>query len=146
MIIVVGIVIVAHGNLAKEFIKTSEMILGKQKNLIAVNVLPEDSLLELREKVKEAVKEVKTSSGVIIFTDIFGGSPTNASNYLLLSERVKVVTGVNLPMFLEILTNRDKSLEDLVHIACWAGNKGIQTVQIEQKEGEQLGFKVSPDR
>ncbi|WP_177159703.1 PTS sugar transporter subunit IIA [Anaerobranca gottschalkii] len=136
----VGIVIVAHGNLAQQFIKTSEMILGKQKNLLAVNVLPEDSLIELRVKVKEAIEKVKTANGVIIFTDIFGGSPTNASTYLLLDGNVRVITGVNLAMLLETLANRNKSLDRLTQLAYKAGSEGVQIVQVEQK-GEQLEFK-----
>ncbi|SES83929.1 PTS system, mannose-specific IIA component [Anaerobranca gottschalkii DSM 13577] len=132
--------IVAHGNLAQQFIKTSEMILGKQKNLLAVNVLPEDSLIELRVKVKEAIEKVKTANGVIIFTDIFGGSPTNASTYLLLDGNVRVITGVNLAMLLETLANRNKSLDRLTQLAYKAGSEGVQIVQVEQK-GEQLEFK-----
>ncbi|SES84074.1 PTS sugar transporter subunit IIA [Anaerobranca gottschalkii] len=142
----VGIVIVAHGNLAEQLIKTSEMIMGKQRNLIPVNVLPEDSLIELRSKVANAVKKVKTDYGVLILTDIFGGSPTNASTYLLLTEPVKVVTGINLSMLLETLTNRNKPLSILAEIAYHAGNKGIQIVQVEQKEGEQFEFKAGTDR
>ena len=132
----VGIVIVTHGHLAEHFIKTSEMIMGKQENLIPVNLMPEDGLVDLRQKVLLAVEKVRTPRGVLILTDIFGGSPTNASTHLTLSNNVKVVTGINLPMLLEVLTNRKRTLEEIVQTAYKAGSKGINIVQVEHKEGE----------
>lgn len=131
-----GIVIVAHGHLAEHFIKTSEMITGKQEKLIPVSLMPEDGLGDLRKKVLSAVEHVRTSHGVLILTDIFCGSPTNASTPLTLSKDIKIVTGVNLPMLLEVLVNRTRTLEEIVKTAYKAGNKGINIVQVEHKVGE----------
>lgn len=135
MIKVVGIVIVTHGHLGKEFIKTSEMIMGKQEKLISVNLMPEDGLGDLRQKVLWAVEKVETQKGVLVLTDILGGSPTNASCQLTLINNIKVITGINVPMLLEVLANRKKSLDEIAKIAYKAGSKGIKIIQVESKEG-----------
>lgn len=104
----VGIVIVTHSNLSESLIKTAEMIVGIQENLLAVSLDASEGLDDLKDKVKKAIDKVSSSEGVLIFTDMFGGSTSIVSSYFLPSGNIEVITGVNLPMLLESILARTK--------------------------------------
>ena len=111
----VGIVIVAHGNLSQEFINTTELITGDGiSNITGISIHPDDSAKKVADKITSSIKEVDSGDGVLILTDMFGGTPSNISLSFLEAGKVEVVSGVNLPMLVHIAFNREGvSLEEL---------------------------------
>jgi PTS system mannose-specific IIA component len=104
----VGLVLVAHAGLARELLTAAEMIVGKMGLAEAVGISPDDSVENIRNNVTEAIKKV-SSGGVIIMTDMFGGTPSNMSLSFLKDNVVEVLTGVNLPMLLKFAVEREKA-------------------------------------
>ncbi len=110
----VGIIIVAHGRLAEALAETAEMIVGKMEGFKACSFCQGSDVDKLRKMLKTSIKEVNTGSGVIILTDMFGGTPSNISLSFLEENSVEVITGVNLPMVITALTKREgKSITEL---------------------------------
>lgn len=98
----IGIVVVTHSHMATELCRAAEMILGPQDALMAVNIEPETSVEAARNLVFEAVRVAGCDGdGVLIMTDLFGGTPTNISAELLEEDNIDILTGVNLPMLLK---------------------------------------------
>lgn len=107
----IGIVIVTHCNLGQELIKAAEFIVGNLKQIKAVSLNPQDEVDSLRGKILRAIEEVDGGEGVILLTDMFGGTPSNISLSFLSEGNVEVVTGVNLPMLVGLAAKREgKSL------------------------------------
>ena len=110
----VGGVIVTHGQLASELVSAAEMIVGEINHITAVSIGWHDDVEVAREEVERAVERVDTGSGVLLLTDMFGGTPTNIAASFLERASVEVVTGVNLPMVIKLATQeKDQSLADL---------------------------------
>ncbi|MEW6380088.1 MAG: PTS sugar transporter subunit IIA [bacterium] len=103
----VGVVIVAHGNLAEELLKSSELIVGSLPKMKAVSVDSRNGVEQAMHDIQKAIEAVDSGSGVLILTDMFGGSPSNLSLSFLSTKRIEVVTGVNLPMLLKLATYRE---------------------------------------
>ena len=103
----IGIVIVTHGRLAEEFINATEHVVGPQKNIRAVCIAPTDKD-ERRQDILDAVAAVDAGKGVIILTDMFGGTPSNLAISILSEGKVEVIAGVNLPMLIKLASVRDK--------------------------------------
>jgi len=101
----VGIVIISHLKLAEELLHTAELIVGKIDHAIALSLDPTKDVELLRKEIHNAVKKVNVGSGVIIFTDMFGGTPSNLA-LTFLGESIEVVSGVNLPMIIKTVTDR----------------------------------------
>jgi PTS system mannose-specific IIA component len=101
----VGIVIVSHLNLASELLKTAELIVGKIPTSRALSLDPKKDVEILRKEIQSAIKEVNSGQGVIILTDMFGGTPSNLA-LTFLSPQVEVVSGVNLPMLIKVTAQR----------------------------------------
>jgi len=122
----IGVIIAAHGNLASEIISTAERVMGKQKYLEAVSVKVGEEEDNLREKLN-AVLRMTEISKVIVLVDIFGSSFCNVCMHFAKDAgQVGVVTGVNLPMVIKVLTYRDSvDLRELVSLACKGGKEGI---------------------
>ena len=120
----IGIVLAAHGDLPKAFLESLSMILGDIEQTATVSLMPGDSLEGLIDRIRAAVNQVNTGEGVLIFLDLFGGTPANASA-LLTQEipNVQAVTGVNLPMLAEIFLLR-QSESDVTQLAATAANAG----------------------
>ncbi len=121
----VGIVVFTHADYGKALMDSAEGILGAQK---AYEVLSVDSGVEveaLLAGLRAAVERLDTGSGVVIFTDMFGGTPSNLSISLLGSLKVEVITGVNLPMLLRAFNRRNESLMELAREVREAGIQGI---------------------
>ncbi len=133
----VGIIIVTHLDYGEKLLQTAEAIVGKQDRCMAVSVDVSKSMEEILGDIQLAVKELDEGEGVLILTDMFGGTPSNLSFSLLNSYNLEVVTGANLPMLLKILTNRDHPLQDLAIMAKSAGKQGIRVA------GEVLNRKVA---
>jgi len=104
----VGLVIATHGRLGEEILNAVEMIIGPVRNACAVGVSRESSLEEVRQDLEQAILAVGTEGdGVIIMTDMFGGTPANVSLTFLETDKVEVMTGINLPMALKFFNSQD---------------------------------------
>lgn len=101
----IGMVLVTHGRLADEFVAATEHVVGKQEQLQAICILPDDDIERRRQDIADAAKAVNTGQGVVILTDMFGGTPSNLA-ISLLSDQVEVIAGVNLPMMIKLATTR----------------------------------------
>ncbi len=122
----IGIVIAAHGNLASEIVSTAESILGKQEYFEAVSVKVGESADNLKNKL-DSVLTMTTVDGLLILSDIFGSSFSTSCMYFAENKKhVAVVTGINLPMLLKVLTHRNSvDLDELILLACKGGREGI---------------------
>jgi PTS system mannose-specific IIA component len=122
----IGLVIVTHGELATEFKAALEHVVGPQENMMAICIGPDDDMEKRRKDIAKAAKEVNSGAGVILLTDMFGGTPSNLAISLLDQGRVEVIAGVNLPMLIKLAAVRDKSgLEEAVEAAGDAARKYI---------------------
>lgn len=110
----IGGVIVSHGQLANELLSAAEAIVGKVDFLAAVSIGWQDDVEVARSEIEKAIKKVSSGKGVLILTDMFGGTPTNISAMFLANKDVEVVTGVNLPMVIKLASQKeDTTLEEL---------------------------------
>lgn len=126
----VGVLVVAHGEMASGLLDAARMIVGDQEALLALSLQEMEDVEGLMAKVEEAISQVDTGEGVLVLVDLPGASPFNASARIAMQrEGIKVVTGVNLPMLAELLVMRDgSSLDELVDIAKEAGISGVRTL------------------
>lgn len=126
----VGILVVAHGEMASGLLDAARMIVGDQEALLALSLQEMEDVEGLMDKVEGAISQVDTGEGVLVLVDLPGASPFNASARIAMQrEGIEVVTGVNLPMLAELLVMRDgSSLEELVDIAKEAGISGVRTL------------------
>jgi len=126
----VGILIVSHGPLAGALISSVRIIAGTLKKVKGVSIWPKDKREEIQNRIQKHMAEVNDGDGVIILTDMLGGTPTNISLPFLRGDRVVVVTGVNLPMLLAIASYRkERSLEQISLMVKRAGRRSIILVQ-----------------
>lgn len=109
----VAVLLMSHGNFAKSAIESAELIIGKQENYETLSVFVVDHVNSLKEEMLEKVERLDTSKGLIVFTDIIGGTPMNLAGNLIERENTIICSGLNLPILLEILLNRSKSIEEL---------------------------------
>ncbi|HOW99984.1 MAG TPA: PTS sugar transporter subunit IIA [Deltaproteobacteria bacterium] len=122
----VGIIVVAHGRLAEALSEAAEMIVGRMEGFRACSFFQGSEVDKLRKTLKTSIKEVNTGQGVIILTDMFGGTPSNISLSFLEEGELEVITGVNLPMVITALTKREgKSLKDLAQTLKEQGSHNI---------------------
>ncbi|MCH7806707.1 MAG: PTS sugar transporter subunit IIA [Proteobacteria bacterium] len=122
----IGLVLVTHGRLAEEFIAATEHVVGPQEDLRAVCIGPDDDMDLRKTEIQEAVQEVNRGDGVIILTDMFGGTPSNLALALMEKGKVEVLAGINLPMLIKIASLRkDTPLEQAVSEAAESGRKYI---------------------
>ena len=122
----IGLVLVTHGRLAEEFVHALEHVVGRQEHMQAVSIGPDDKMEARRADIAAAVKSVDTGEGVIILTDMFGGTPSNLAISLLQEGKVEVVAGLNLPMLVKLARIRvDCNLHKAAAAAQDAGRKYI---------------------
>jgi mannose PTS system EIIA component len=122
----IGVVLVTHGRLAVEFRAALEHVVGPQGQIEAVTIGPEDDVEQCRKDIIDAVKRVDSGDGVVILTDMFGGTPSNLAISCMSRPKVEVVAGINLPMLVKLAKVRDESpLNDAVAAAQDAGRKYI---------------------
>jgi mannose/fructose/sorbose-specific phosphotransferase system IIA component len=127
----VGLVIVSHGNLSTALLDAARLIAGELGGIATVSLTEKDSLESSIERVADAMEEVEAGDGVLVLVDLFGGTPFNAGARLALERDngVKVISGVNLPMLVELAVQRHGlTLEQLVDLAYDAGVGGIRTL------------------
>jgi mannose PTS system EIIA component len=132
----VGIVLVSHGNMAEGMIDAARMIVGEMEGVLAVSLQEMDAIEDLMGRIDAALSEVDTGDGALILVDAFGASPFNASARLALQrEKTEVITGMNLPMLLELAVQRqDQDLEAVTQIAFEAGSTSIRTLSQTMKK------------
>jgi PTS system mannose-specific IIA component len=122
----IGMVIVTHGGLATEFRAALEHIVGRQEQLETVSIGPDDEMELRRRDLLDAVRRVDTGEGVIVLTDMFGGTPSNLAISIMGETKAEVIAGINLPMLVRLAgVRKDRKLEEAIDLAKEAGRKYI---------------------
>ena len=123
----IGLVVATHGNLGAELLASAQMIIGPVLNARSVSINQENSMEDIRDAIDQAVKEVALDeAGVIIVTDMFGGTPANVSMTFLEPQSVEVLTGANLPMLLKFFNSQENlGLDELAGILKSYGQQSI---------------------
>jgi PTS system mannose-specific IIA component len=122
----IGLVLVTHGRLAEEFIAATQHVVGDQPNIRAISIGPDDDIEQRRRDILAAAEAVDDGSGVILLTDMFGGTPSNLAISVMDKNRIEVIAGVNLPMLIKLASVREtEALEQAVASAQDAGRKYI---------------------
>ena len=125
----VGAVIVTHGMLARELLDAAERIVGSTEGIRAVSMDWDDDVADARREIESTIKEVDDGDGVLIFTDMFGGTPTNVSLAFLEPDSIEIITGVNLPMIIK-LTSIQGSEASLLEIAQELRERGQSSIYV----------------
>lgn len=123
----IGLIVVAHGSLADEFLAATEHVVGKLEGARAISVGPADDLRDKQREIAAAVDDVDAGDGVVVVTDMFGGTPANLAMGALTRPNVEVIYGANLPLLVKLATRRDFSVEAAVAQALEAGHKYIDS-------------------
>ena len=122
----IGLVLVTHGNLAAELVAAMEHVVGPQPNVAAVCIGPDDDMEQRRDDIMACVSRCDDGAGVVVLTDMFGGTPSNLAISIMDKARVEVIAGVNLPMLIKLASVRhNEPLGDAVASAQEAGRKYI---------------------
>ena len=122
----IGLVLVTHGRLAEEFLRALEHVVGPQANVAAICIDPDDDMEQRRQEILDSVAKAEEGDGVVLLTDMFGGTPSNLAISVLNQGKVEVIAGVNLPMLIKLASVRGKgSLKKSVTQAQEAGRKYI---------------------
>ena len=122
----IGLVVVTHVDYGASLLRAAEHILGPVQDCVSIQVDINDDVQKTIKRLNDAVSLLDAGAGVLVLTDMFGGTPTNLSLSLLgRGGNIEVLTGVNLPMLLKVLGNRKKPLAELSELACEAGREGI---------------------
>ncbi|MBJ26486.1 MAG: PTS fructose transporter subunit IIA [Rhodospirillaceae bacterium] len=122
----IGLVLVTHGRLADEFIAATEHVVGPQTQIRSICIGPDDDMENKRKNILEAIEQVNDGSGVIVLTDMFGGTPSNLAISVMSQLKIEVVAGMNLPMLIKLASIRqENNLEKAVILAQESGRKYI---------------------
>ena len=122
----IGVVLVTHGNLATELVKVMEHVVGPQDQLTTITIDPDDDMEKRREDILNSVQFVDKGLGVIILTDMFGGTPSNLAISIMEQAKIDIIAGVNLPMLIKLASVRStETISDAVAQAQEAGQKYI---------------------
>ncbi|MDX1738053.1 MAG: PTS sugar transporter subunit IIA [Alphaproteobacteria bacterium] len=122
----IGLVLVTHGKLADEFVLAMEHVVGPQENVVSICIGPDDDMEQRRADIAGAVQKVNDGQGVIVLTDMFGGTPSNLAISFMEKSKIEVIAGLNLPMLIKLASVRQtESLDDAVLAAQDAGTKYI---------------------
>lgn len=126
----IGIVIVAHGGLAREYLAAMQHVVGKQPGMMAISIEPEDDREAKQSEICSAADTVDTGDGVVMVTDLFGGSPSNLSLRACEPSGRRILYGANLPMLIKLAKSRHLPVADAVRSAMEAGKKYINAQNI----------------
>lgn len=122
----VGILVVSHGRLAEALISAAKSLVGSFQKVRGISIWPNDREKEITDRIRRGITEMDDGDGVVILTDILGGSPTNLCLSLSEDKRVEVVTGVNLPMLLTLSSyRRERSLREVGRLVKKSGRRSI---------------------
>lgn len=132
----VGILLISHGTLSSQLIETAELIVGEHLNLHSVNLEPSQGLEDIKQAIADASQVMnKDGEGILALVDLQGGTPCNAAFMMLNQIDMTIVSGVNLPMLLEVLiVRKGKTLEELTDIAMQSGKEGIKNISALYKK------------
>lgn len=123
----IGIVIVAHGNLAREYLSAVEHVVGHQDGIRAIAIAPDDDRNAKQQEICNAADSVDCGDGVVIVTDMFGGSPSNLSLRACGPENRRILYGANLPMLIKLAKSRNKPVPEAVSAAIDAAHRYINS-------------------
>jgi PTS system mannose-specific IIA component len=136
----IGVVVVTHGQLANEFVAAAEHVLGPQVQMRAVAIGPEDDMEERRGDILKTVRSVDDGAGVVVLTDMFGGTPSNLAISIMGEGKIEVIAGVNLPMLIKLAVERSRQpLEKCALMAQEAGRHYIRIASAELGGGPTAG-------
>lgn len=122
----IGMILVTHGKLAEEFVHAMQHVVGRQEAVATVCIGPNDDMERRRKEISDAVKKVDSGKGVIILTDLFGGTPSNLAISLMKAGHVEVIAGINLPMLIRLAKARNSmNVKDAAKAARDAGRNYI---------------------
>jgi len=127
----IGVVIVAHGGLAREYLSAVEHVVGPQQGILAISIQPDDDRAAKQSEICAAANAVDTGGGVVVVTDMFGGSPSNLSLRACSVGDRRILYGANLPMLIKLAKSRHRSVPDAVAAALAAGRKYIDSLVID---------------
>jgi len=127
---VIGIVIVAHGGLAREYLAAIEHVIGKQSGMVAVAIEYDHDRNAKQREITAAAEAVDTGAGTVVVTDMFGGSPSNLSLPACASPNRRILYGANLPMLIKLAKSRDLPLSDATAAALESGRKYINSIEL----------------
>ena len=130
----VGVLVVTHGGVASELVKAVRRIVGEVDNLHPVSIGWDDDVEQARREIEESIRKVDKGNGVLILTDMFGGTPTNLSLSFLSAGKVEIITGVNLPMLIKFYNLKNKT--DIRDVAQKVREQGQKSIYVA---GEVLG-------
>ena len=123
----IGVVIVAHGRLAEEYLAAIEHVIGPQSGIIAVSIAAECDRQKKQDEICKAANSVDVGDGVVVVTDMFGGSPSNLSMKACNPKNRRILYGANLPMLLKLAKSRSLSVQDALDVSMNAGRKYINS-------------------
>ena len=121
----IGILVVTHGKLATELVNAAKMIVGELDSIEAISIGWNDDVNEARDRIQAAIRKIDFGHGVLILTDMFGGTPTNISLTFLEKGRTEIITGVNLPMIIKVAGSKEEDLAKVAHMVRAQGQKSI---------------------
>jgi PTS system mannose-specific IIA component len=127
---VIGIVIVAHGGLAREYLSAVEHVVGRQSAMTAISIEDDHDRAAKQAEISAAAEAVDQGAGVVVVTDMFGGSPSNLSLSACTMQNRRILYGANLPMLIKLAKSRDLPLPDAVALALEAGRKYINSLDL----------------
>ncbi len=126
MVDMIGVVVVSHGRLADEFVAATEHVVGPMDAFLAVCIGPDDDMEKRRADIRQAIADADRGEGVLVLTDMFGGTPSNLAISLLETGKVEVIAGVNLPMLIKLAEARSRAdLDSLARMGEAAGKRYI---------------------
>lgn len=132
----IGIVIVAHGGLAREYLAAIEHVIGKQTGMVAIAIEYDHDRAAKQAEITAAAARVDAGAGVVVVTDMFGGSPSNLSLPACATPNRRILYGANLPMLLKLAKSRDMSLPDATAAALESGRKYINAIELGSRQGQ----------
>lgn len=145
----IGVIVCGHGSLPQEFVRAAEMICGMQNNVRAISFQMWEEPDVVRTRYEEAIASMECEDGVLFLCDLFGGSPFNeASRLVALHENYGIITGVNLPLLIDLMTSRRKldgtnQMRDLLVEIKQMAHEGIASLHMDDLEDESLASGVA---
>jgi len=131
-----GVILVAHDDFAASIKRVAEYIVGPLPDVVCISVLPEDDIDLKRQEIQKAIRKVGKKSGIVLLTDMFGGTPSNLAISLMEEGKIEVISGMNLPMLVKLLRMRKKSLNEVVKASAESGRHYIMVASdlLEKKK------------
>lgn len=132
----INILLLSHGRLAEEFLNTIKLIMGEQQGVHALGLGASESIEDFMNRIVAEYLKLNNNDGILVLTDLYGGTPTNAAIYGLLNKynNMEILTGLNLPLLLEAIIKRNQPKVDLIDSLKKAGTEGIINIREVMKQ------------